>query len=324
LSWYEDAVALMAERRPASLQLTHRFQSNGLLLNEDWARFFARVDARIGLSIDGPSDLHDANRRTRRGKGTHDKAMRAVRLLQEQGQPFHVITVLTERALNCPERLFDFYVENGIKEVGFNIEEIEGANTHSSLARNGVEAKFRAFIRRFFALVWDARGALKVREFESALGHLLADAPVRDEQNAPFAIVSISHDGAISTFSPELLGARHARFSHFALGHIAENRLADIDDADLFRTISAEIRRGVGACERTCRYFRWCGGGAPANKLFETGRFDATETMHCRLSRQVVLDEVIAGIEARAGHPEMAPERADVAAAGTGKMELAS
>jgi hypothetical protein len=107
--------------------------------------------------------------------------------------------------------LFDFYVQNGIKEVGFNIEEIEGANTRSSLARNGVEAKVRAFIRRFFALVWDTRGLLKVREFESALGHLLADAPVRDEQNSPFAVVSIGHDGTISTFSPELLGARHAR-----------------------------------------------------------------------------------------------------------------
>ena len=323
LAWYEDAIALMAERRPASLQLTHRFQSNGVLLNENWARFFARINARVGLSIDGPADLHNANRRTRRGQGTHDKAMRAVRLLQDQGLPFHVITVLTERALDYPERLFDFYVQNGIKEVGFNIEEIEGANTRSSLARNGVEAKVRAFIRRFFALVWDARGLLKVREFESALGHLLADAPVRDEQNSPFAIVSIGHDGAISTFSPELLGARHARFGSFAFGHVAENRLADIEDADLFRTISAEIRRGVRACECTCRYFRWCGGGAPANKLFETGRFDATETMHCRLSRQAVLDEVIAGIEARVGHPEMSPDRAYVATPCTGQMELA-
>jgi uncharacterized protein len=156
LAWYEDAVALMAERRPASLQLTHRFQSNGVLLNEDWVRFFARTEARVGLSIDGPADLHDANRRTRRGQGTHEKAMRAVRLLQDEGLAFHVITVLTERALDHPERLFDFYVQNGIKDVGFNIEEFEGANAHSSLAGGSVETKFRVFIKRFFDLVWDA------------------------------------------------------------------------------------------------------------------------------------------------------------------------
>jgi uncharacterized protein len=305
LPWYEDAIALMAERRPASLELIHRFQSNGVLMNADWARFFARTGARIGLSIDGPADLHDANRRTRRGQGTHDKAMRAVRLLQEHGLPFHVITVLTGPALDDPERLFEFYLENGIKEVGFNIEEIEGANARSSLAGGGVEAKYRAFIKRFFELVWEAPGLLKVREFESALGHLLSDEAVRDEQNSPFAIVSVGHDGTISTFSPELLGARHARFDSFAFGHVAEHRLADIEHAAAFRTISGEIRRGVEACERSCRYFRWCGGGAPANKLFETGRFDATETMQCRLTRQAVLDAVIAGLEARGGAAAM-------------------
>jgi uncharacterized protein len=297
LAWYEEAAALIAARRPAGLRLTHAFQTNGLLLNEDWARFFARTGARVGLSIDGPADLHDANRRTRRGRGTHEGAMRAVRLLQDQGVAFHVITVLTDRALDDPDRLFDFYVRHGIGEVGFNIEEIEGENTASSLA-GGNEAKYRDFIRRFFALVWRAPGVLKVREFESVLGYLLSDEPVRDEQNEPFAIVSIGHDGAISTFSPELLGAHHPRFGGFAFGHVAAHGLADVAAAAPFRAVSREIRRGVDACRRNCRYFRWCGGGAAANKLFETGRFDATETMHCRLTRQMVLDEVIAGMEA--------------------------
>jgi uncharacterized protein len=310
LRWYEDAVALMAERRPAGLQLTHCFQTNGLLLNEDWARFFVRNGAKVGLSIDGPADLHDAHRRTRRGEGTHAKAMRAVRLLQDQGLPFHVITVLTKHALDDPDRLFDFYVRNGIKEVGFNIEEIEGANERSSLAGRAVETKFRQFIKRFFERVWAAPGLLKTRELESALGHLLSDEPVRDEQNLPFAIVSVGHDGTISTFSPELLGAGHSRFKGFAFGQVATHSFGDLGRADAFRNISSEIRRGVEACERTCRYFRWCGGGAPANKLFETGRFDATETMHCRLTRQVVLEEAIAGMEARM-RADMRPAHAD-------------
>ena len=308
LAWYEDALELMAKQRPAVLQLKHCFQTNGLLVNEDWARFFARTGARVGLSIDGPAELHDASRRTRDGRGTHERAMRAVRLLQDQGVGFHVITVLTERALDHPERLFDFYVQNEIREVGFNVEEIEGVNTRSSLAGRNVETKFRQFIKRFFELVWAAPGRLKVRELETAIAHILSDEPVRDEQNLPFAIVSVGYDGMISTFSPELLGARHSRFDGFAFGHLATHRLSDLEHTALYQTISGEIRRGVEACQRDCRYFRWCGGGAPANKLFETGRFDATETMHCRLTRQVMFDEVMAGIEARMRGPE--PQRA--------------
>jgi uncharacterized protein len=234
--------------------------------------------------------------------------MRAVHLLQDHGLEFHVITVLTKRALDDPDRLFDFYVQNGIKEVGFNIEEIEGARQSSSLAGDEAEARLRKFIRRFFELVWDAPELLKVRELESTVGLLLSGEPVRDEQNLPFAVLSIGHDGSISTFSPELLGAHHPRFDSFAFGHVALESLSEVEQAPLFRKISSEIRQGVNACETSCRYFRWCGGGAPANKLFETGRFDATETMHCRLTRQVVLDEVVTGIEARIGRPQI-PKR---------------
>jgi uncharacterized protein len=301
LRWYEEATALMANRLSRETALRHCFQSNGLLVNEEWAQFFARVGARVGLSIDGPADLHDANRRTRSGRGTHAAAMRAVRLLQDHGHDFHVITVLTERALEHPERLFDFYVENGIREVGFNIEEVEGAHLRSSLVGAGVEARFRKFVSRFFELVWNAPGRLRVREFESAIGVLISDVPVRDQQNVPFAILSIGYDGTASTFSPELLGARHSRLDGFGFGHVATHRLADMRLGPVFGAVDREIQDGVDACERSCSYFRWCGGGAPANKLFETGRFDATETMHCRLIRQVMLDEVLAGIEARTG-----------------------
>ena len=306
LSWYEKAMAVVAERRPDALQLKHRFQTNGLLLDDGWVRFFARTGATIGLSIDGPAHLHDAVRRTRSGHGTHKQVMRAVRLLQANGLAFHVITVLTERALDDPDGLFDFYVQNGIKDVGFNIEEIEGAHSRSSLASAGIEMRFRRFVKRLFELVCKTPSLLAVREFESTIGLLLSNEPAKDEQNRAFAIVSVSHDGTLSTFSPELLGAHHPRFGTFALGHVTQHRLSDLKCSPLFQAIDDEIRRGVEACERTCRYFRWCGGGAPANKLFETGRFDTTETMHCRLTRQVVLDEVIEGIQARMNRREMA------------------
>jgi uncharacterized protein len=299
IGWYERALDVVKIRRPSTVELKHRFQTNGLLLNENWAVFFRAANARVGLSIDGPADIHDASRRSRNGLGTHSKAMRAVRLLQDHGVNFHVITVLTKTSLEEPERLFDFYVRSGIKEVGFNVEEIEGAHSESSLNGGGTEAKLRQFYRRFFDLVWSSPNLLRIRELESTLGLLLSEDQVNDEQNQPFAILSVSYDGGLSTFSPELVGAHHRRFPSFVLSSVAAEHLSDLGSTSLFREISNEIREGVERCRRSCRYFRWCGGGAPANKLFETGRFDSTETMHCRLTRQAVLDEVIAGIESR-------------------------
>lgn len=313
LSWYQAATALIRRLSPPGLQLTHSFQTNGLLLDADWTRFLAGLGAKVGLSIDGPADLHNARRRTRQGKGTHDGAMRAVRLLHDHGVDFHVITVLTERALDEPDRLFDFYFQNGIKRVGFNIEEIEGVHRTSSMAGDQIESRFRRFIKRFFELVSDAPEVLLVREFENAIGLLLSEQPAFDEQNLPFVLVSVAYDGALSTFSPELLGVGHKRFDGFSIGHVATDSFAAAARGPRFKAINDEVRRGVEACERSCRYFRWCGGGAPANKLFETGRFDATQTMHCRLTRQIMLDEVIAGIESRAAraHPPRHPAQVE-------------
>jgi uncharacterized protein len=302
LAWYEAAVVVIERRRPPGVKLTHRFQTNGLLLDRDWARFFARTQARVGLSIDGPADLHDANRRTRAGAGTHDSAMRAVRLLQDERISFHVITVLTDGALDRADDLFDFYVQNGISEVGFNIEEIEGAHRGSSLTRDSAERKYRSFIRRFFDRMLQAPERIRVREFESAAGVILKDESVFDEQNVPFAVVSIAVDGGISTFSPELLDARHPRFaSGFGFGTVWESSPANCASHPRFVAIADEIKRGVELCRSECRYFRWCGGGAPANKLFETGRFDVSETMHCRFTRQVVFDEALASLEQMIG-----------------------
>ena len=205
LPWYEEAVALMAERRPAWLQLTHCFQTNGLLLNEDWARFFARTGAKVGLSIDGPADLHDACRRTRHGQGTHAKAMRAVRLLRDQG-----LRVPCDHGPDASGRSMIRNVSStstsrtGSRRSASTSRRSKGRIRGSSLGAPDVETKFRAVHQALLRTRLGRAGLLKVRELESAIGHLLSDEPVQDEQNLPFAIVSVGHDGTISTFSPEL------------------------------------------------------------------------------------------------------------------------
>lgn len=303
IAWYEDALPRIARHVPPGVALTHRFQTNGLLLDDAWAGFLGRIGARVGLSVDGPADLHDRHRRTRRGGGTHAGAMRGLSRLRAHRVPFHVLTVLTDAALDAPERLFEFYLRHGIREVGFNVEEVEGAHGTSSLAGAAAEARFRSFLSRFLRLVWAAPGALRLREVDATLDALRAEGGSVDEQNQPFAILSVGADGTLSTFSPELLGTRHPRFMGFAFGRAGPGAVAAMRHDTAFADVAREIAAGVAACAEGCPYFRWCGGGAPANKLFETGRFDATETMHCRLTRQAVLDEVLAQLEAHAGPP---------------------
>ena len=302
IGFYEEAIALLAELDTRGLEIHHSFQTNGTLVTRAWCDFFLRHRVRLGVSVDGPAFLHDAHRKTRGGTGTHERVMAGVRCLQQHGVPFHVITVLTSASLDHPDELFAFYVENGIRRVGFNIEEVEGVNASSSLAGHRAAERTRAFFTRFVELLETTGADLRVRELEG-LGRLLtAGGPVeRNQENTALRILAVDHSGNLATWSPELLGQKTRDGGDFLLGNVMTDGLDDLEATPKFRRLAGEIERGVAACRESCEYFGLCGGGSPSNKYFENGTFASTETLHCRLSKQAIADALLPRLESALG-----------------------
>jgi uncharacterized protein len=300
VSFYEEAIRLVARHNQAGVPVVHSFQTNATLIDAGWCDFFRRKDVNLGVSVDGPAHLHDRCRRTRQGKGTLDRVLAGIHLLHEQDVPFFVITVLTADSLHQPDELFDFYREHRIDHVCFNVEEIEGPNTSSSLAGAGTKERFRRFLTRFVELAASADPPLLVRELETSVGALLGvryGPGSRTQENKPWAIVNVDCDGNFSTFSPELLGLSSERYGSFSLGNVARDPLAEVIASEHFRRLADDIGRGVEMCQQTCPYFAFCGGGPPANKFFENGTFASTETLFCRLHKQVCFDVALEWLE---------------------------
>jgi len=107
-------------------------QTNGTLVNKAWCEFFREHRVGIGLRIDGPAELHDANRRTWANRGSHDKVMRGYRTLRDHGLNPGAICVLTRASLTAADLIYDFFVDAGFSSIAFNVDEREGANTTSS------------------------------------------------------------------------------------------------------------------------------------------------------------------------------------------------
>jgi uncharacterized protein len=298
-SFYEEATDLLERCNDSGFEVTQSFQTNATLVNDAWCDFIKRRNVHVGVSVDGPAFLHDRHRKTRRGGGTFDKAMQGMRRLHDAGVDFNVITVLTAQSLAYPDELFDFYVENKITSVAFNVEEIEGPNVTSSLAALGTEARFRRFYSRFLDLVIAAGSPFEVREFQSAQGTLSyrVDAEMRTQESRPFGILNVDYEGNFSTYSPELLGLSSPRHGSFAVGNVLRDSLETVLADPRFIALDDEIRRGVERCHETCRYAPFCGGGPPGNKFFENGDFSTTETLSCRLHKQVTFDVALDKLE---------------------------
>jgi uncharacterized protein len=299
-TWYGQAFATIARHCPREINVTHHFQTNGVLIDDRWCDFIQAHPVRIGVSIDGPGWLHDRHRKTRNGDGTHARVMKGIERLKAHSIPFHVICVLTRESLEHPDTIVDFFADLGCSELCFNIEEVEADHRTSSLQSLAVEPVFRAFFDRVIVRSCGTTGAMRVREIDGVLGTLrdpLFGTARGNSQNESGRILSVAWDGSFNTYSPELLGQRHPQLGTLSLGNVLRDDLVPAADHPLFERIDAEIREGIERCRAECKYFDFCGGGAPANKLGERDHFACTETMHCRLTQKAVTDCVLSALE---------------------------
>lgn len=311
-TYYDEAASILAAAAPTGVRVRHTFQTNAMLVTKAWCDFLVRVGANVGVSIDGPQDIHDARRMTRDGQGTFERGLAGYWRLHEAGLQPSLIAVLTAESLKEPDRMYQFFKSLKTREVGFNIEEIEGFNTSSSLAAGDAVNAVRRFFTRMLQLTEQDPEPLRIRELERARrmigGSLLSDECHSTESN-PLSIISVDTAGNISTFSPELLQVP-GETSRYTFGNLDDIDFTTVLQSSRLATVHDAIRAGIAQCRGSCPYFSMCGGGAPANKLAEHGRFDVTETMYCRLSVQATIGAVETWherrIQARRTHTNLA------------------
>ena len=90
------------------MRLHNNFQTNGTLLNEEWCRFFHENNFLIGLSLDGPQELHDAYRLDKGGKPTFQRVLAAARLLQQHNVEFNILTCVNHLNARRPLEVYRF------------------------------------------------------------------------------------------------------------------------------------------------------------------------------------------------------------------------
>ena len=118
LSFYRKVLQL--QRRYAGGRLIDNcLQTNGTLLTDEWCSFFREHNWLIGISIDGPQELHDKYRRARGGQPSFHKVMRGIRLLQKHGVEWNVMGVVNSFNADCPLDVYHFYKSIGAHYIQF-------------------------------------------------------------------------------------------------------------------------------------------------------------------------------------------------------------
>ncbi len=108
LDFYRRAIDYQNQYQRPGMSFENTMQTNGTLLNDEWCEFFREHGFLIGISIDGPRELHDAHRVDKSGRPTFDRVMRGLRLLQKHGVEYNILTTVNRLNADHPLEVYRF------------------------------------------------------------------------------------------------------------------------------------------------------------------------------------------------------------------------
>jgi uncharacterized protein len=271
----------------------HHIQTNATLIDDAWCEFFVTHDVRVGISIDGPRRL-TGRRVLWNGNPAYDRIVKGIGTLRRNGIEYAALCVVSDPAPAMAKPLYEFFVDLGCTVLGVNVEEQEGVNLRSNAYD---DTAMRAFWSELTA-AWRKDPRIELREVEWALRYAGAWLTGAADELLPRRhdpIPTIAHDGRVVLLSPELAGFSSPHYGDFTSGSVLESSLASIVERAAAAPSGwiAEYLSGVEACRASCPYFGFCGGAHAANRFFEHGRFDGTQTHHCRNSKIFLLEGVL-------------------------------
>lgn len=267
LSFYRRALQLQ-KLYSRGRQIDNCLQTNGLLLTDEWCEFLAENQFLVGISIDGPENIHDHYRRDVAGQGTFARVMKAIRLLHKHGVEWNAMAVVTNNSMYHPQEFYRFFKDIGCQYLQFTpIVERERHRpwqlTDASVTTEGWG--------HFLCGVYDEWvrhdvGRIFVQLFDAVLSNWVGQQP---------GICSLSamcgHVAAME-WNGDVYSCDHFVFPEYKLGNINTHSLTEMMYGQQQRHFSSMKTTLPRQCHE-CRYLTTCYGECPKNR-FITDRYD--------------------------------------------------
>lgn len=263
LEFYRDLTEYVNHHpNPKHIQVSYCFQTNGYAIDEDWCKWFAENKVLVGISLDGPKEIHDRYRVDHQGKGTFQKVMAAIQLMKTHKVDFNVLTVVSAANARRGKQVYEFFKK---QDLGYQqyiecldpIGEAPGSHEYSL-----TPARYEAFLKsQFDAWYLDMKAGRYVynRYFENLLmllsGQGAESCSLRGSCQAQWVIEA---DGSVYPCDFYAL-------DQWYLGNILTE---DFPELEQKRQASGFIQWSARMPEpcRQCKWYRLCRGGCRRNR----------------------------------------------------------
>jgi uncharacterized protein len=263
VDYFRRIVAIERRLCPPGRTIANGLQTNGTLLDGEWGRFLAEEGFSVGLSLDGPRDLHDRYRLTRGGKSAFDGTMRGYEILRQSGVPTDFLCVVGAHNVRHPEEVYGFFREIGVAYVTFLplVERRSGTPRGVSPASVPSEAWGDFLCAVFDAWFAGDIGRIKIQIVEEAARTAF------DQEHSLCIFRPECGDIPVLERNGDLYSCDHFVDAAHRIGTIRETPLADLLEAPAQRAFGrAKLERLPRVC-RTCEVLSMCNGECPKNRF---------------------------------------------------------
>lgn len=276
IEFYKYFVSLEKKYSKPGLRFFNAIQTNGYAINEEWARFFAENSFLTGISVDGPADVHNMNRKSREGDGTFNKVMHTVDLFDKYKVDYNVLCVITSVNIKKAEKIYNFYSKRNLGYLQFIpcLEPLGEDKTTDMYAPD--EKEYGDFLVKIFRL-WFAdlkKGKyVSIRHIDNFLRMFRGLPPESCNMNGRCSVQFVTEaDGTVYPCDFYCIDG-------YELGNIKEKSFSELAKSDNAVRFINESLPLPEEC-RQCRFYPFCRNGCRRDRA-ENGK-----TLYCGAYRR--------------------------------------
>ena len=271
LDFFRRTVAIAQKHARPGVRVEHTIQTNGVLIDDDWCRFLHENHFLVGLSLDGPREMHDAYRRDKAGHSVFDKVVRAARLMQEHHVEFNILCTINAVNSLHPLKVYRFFRDEIKTPYVQFIPIVErtndaGLQEGDTVTNRSVRPEqYGRFLNAVFD-EWVSRdvGSMFILFFDSVLAaYVEGCSSLCVLQPECGRALALEHNG-------DLYACDHFVEPRHLLGNILSTPLAELVNSDKQRQFGQKKSGSLPQYCRQCPFVFTCYGECPKNRLLKT------------------------------------------------------
>ena len=278
LSFFRKALWLQQRFRQPGQKVLNALQTNGTNLTPEWFEFCRRYALSLGISLDGPPEIHDRRRVDIAGRPTSQRVREALADLQASGLEHGVLMVIDDDLVAAgAAAVLDHLLEIGVRDVGLLNVIPENRSPGSPVTGSYLAwPRFVDFLRELFRLWWPAhRERISFRELADLVGKIQGHRALSCvfDGNCMGGFLTVEPMGEISACD------KYLRAEGYQFGNVLQSELADLLASSTLARAHAETASGIDRA-RACPWFSVCQGGCPHDRYLR-GRLGSARDESC-------------------------------------------